>query len=255
MLAESGLLEFLQLPSNLVFVIPLLLGLVLFTLQLVGFGLSGGHDVDADHDVDVDHDIDVDHDVDVDHEVDVDHDVDADHDVDHDLDAGHGFAVGDVLRFLNVGRVPFMVVLQSVLLSVGLFGLVASFVLAPRLPAGVPLLAATVPIGTIVGLLFSKVLTNFIARMAPTIETKDNRLSKLVGAEVTVESAQVDDKQGRGAWKDAAGHLITVYIRTAPGAPPISKGAIARLESFEPIEKVFVCVASSGTVGGTGRQP
>lgn len=244
MLAESSLLEFLQLPSNLVFVAPLILGIALFTLQLVGFGLSAAGDHDVEHDVDADHDVDVDHDVDTDHDV----------DASHDLDGGHGFAFGDALRFLNVGRVPFMVVLQSVLLSVGLFGLVASFALAGRLPANVPLLAVTVPIGTIAGLLFSKVLTNAIARMAPTIESKDNRLSALVGAEVVVESAQADETQGRAAWKDEGGHLITVYIRTAPGAPPIAKGAKARLASFDPKDKVFVCVAASGT-DGVGRQP
>ncbi|MEZ0230317.1 MAG: hypothetical protein ACAI25_16970 [Planctomycetota bacterium] len=224
LLAESGLLEFLQHPTNLVFVVPLVIGVTLFVIQFVGFGLSAAGD--HDHDLDHDHDHDVDH--------------------DHDLDHEGGFALGDVLRFLNVGRVPFMAVLQSVLLSVGFFGLVATWVLASRLPANVPLLAATIPIGTIAGVLFSKLLTNAIARMIPNVETRENRLAKLLGTEVLVESATVDDKSGRANWKDEGGGLITVYIRTAPGALPISKGAKVRLESFDAKDKVFVCIAADG---------
>jgi hypothetical protein len=235
MLAESGLIEFLQQPANLVFVVPLVLGLTLFMLQLVGFGLASGGDHDVDGDGDLDHDVDVGHGVDVDG----DHDVDAG---EHDAD---GFAFADALRFLNVGRVPFMVVLQAVLLSFAFFGLVASFALAPRLPQGVPLLAVTLPAALVLGVGFSKVLTGLIARAAPAIETKENKLSRLLGAEVQVESAQVDEKQGRASWKDPDGHLITVYIRMAPGAPPLAKGAKARLESFDPRDKVFVCVASA----------
>ncbi len=137
------------------------------------------------------------------------------------------------------------------LLSVGYWSPVALWVLAGGWPANVPLLAATIPAATIAGLLFSKVLTNAIARTIPNIETRDNNLAKLLGTEVQVESALVDEKSGRANWKDEGGGLITVYIRTAPGAPPITKGAKVRLESFDSKDKVFVCIAADGA----GRAP
>ncbi|MBI3726313.1 DUF1449 family protein [bacterium] len=273
-------LEFAQLWHNTVYLVPLVLGLALFAIQVVGAGLSssGEHDVDAEHDLDVahdfdgdvavghdceiGHDVDLDHDLDVDHDVSVDHDADVSHDVagDHDLDADHDVEVGSTgdlvagaFRFLNFGRVPFMAVLQSVLLSFGIFGLAATWALAEtgRVAAGAPMVLASLPIALVLGLGFSKLLTSILGRFAATVETEGTKLRRLTGEKVTVESLVVDENEGRGTWKDQNGGLHTIYLRTAPGAPPIAKGTRARLERFLPRENVFVCSpAGAGAIPG-----
>ena len=94
---------------NLTFTV--LLGLITLYWLFVILGAVG---LDAfDFDLDVDADVDIDVDVDV--------DVDVDADVDADGSAAEGAAAGSVLlgvlRFFNLGRVPFMVLISVWILS------------------------------------------------------------------------------------------------------------------------------------------
>lgn len=66
-------------------------------------------------------DVDLDADIDVDVDVDVDLEVDADVEVDADADVATGITAGSILlgglRFFNLGRVPFMVLMSMFILS------------------------------------------------------------------------------------------------------------------------------------------
>ena len=249
-------LDFISQWYNLSYVVALALAMALFALKLVGLGMSDSDvdaDADADVDVDVDHDLDVDldHDldVDVDHDVDidVDHDVAVGGDVDMDVDAGvdadvyadanvDGVADGistltAILLFFNVGKVPFVVVLECFLLGFGLTGLFVTEKLVLQaetggepFPAGSHLFLYSMPAALLVGVVLSKALSQVWAKILPSVETKAVTRRSLVGHEAVVASVKIDEKNGRATVTDRDGDLHTVFCRTVRGIPPVPKG-------------------------------
>jgi hypothetical protein len=132
--------------ENVPFLVPATVGLLFMLLQFVGFGLDQlGAESDVDGDADADADLDgglaaIDHDVD--HDLDHDLDQDVDHDVDHDADgvahahdhhtvepAGPGLLAA-VLTWFNVGKAPFLVILETLFLAFGIFGVAGTTYLA-----------------------------------------------------------------------------------------------------------------------------
>ena len=128
-------LTYLLVSYNVWFTAPLAI-VFIFALFRLAMGAMDFGDADADADVDTDVDIDADMDIDADVDIDADMDIDADVDVDADIDAdvavdtgGPSFSFGDVFGFLNVGKVPLMVVLMSLFATWGMTGLIANAVL------------------------------------------------------------------------------------------------------------------------------
>ena len=130
-------LNYLVVSYNAWFTAPLtivfLLAIFRLAMGAIDFG-DADADIDADMDIDVDADIDIDADMDID--IDADMDIDADIDADMDVDAevagdtgGLSPSFGDVFGFLNVGRVPLMVVLMSLFATWGITGLIANALL------------------------------------------------------------------------------------------------------------------------------
>ena len=89
-------------PVNIIFTSLLVVVLIYWLSVIVGALHIDSFDFDFDHDVDVD--------------LEIDHDIDVDHDV--DVDGGHevGWFAG-ALHFFNFGRVPFMVIMTFLVLS------------------------------------------------------------------------------------------------------------------------------------------
>lgn len=116
------LLNAALLPENIVYTVLLCVVLLYWGMVILGALDLGAFDMDVDIDADIDIDVDVDLDVDVD----VDADIDAD--VDSDVDAGGsggGFMIA-MLRFFNFGKVPFMVLMSFIVLSLWLMSVLAN---------------------------------------------------------------------------------------------------------------------------------
>ena len=119
------MLEFIQLcfsPINLVFTL-MLIGVMgywtMFCIGAVGLDFLDDLDIDLDGDVDVDLDLDLDVDADVDIEL----DADVDAEIDADLDGGEASSGGragwfiSILKFMDVGDVPLMIMLTAMITS------------------------------------------------------------------------------------------------------------------------------------------
>ena len=129
-------LNYLIVSYNAWFTAPLTIVFLLAIFRLVMGAIDFGDadaDMDVDADMDIDADIDVDADIDIDADIDADMDIDADVDADMDVDAdvagdtgGLTPSFGDVFGFLNVGKVPLMVVLMSLFATWGITGLIAN---------------------------------------------------------------------------------------------------------------------------------
>ena len=171
---------FIFAPENLPFTISIVMMLAIAALEgvtsLFGAGLS--HIVDSlIPDTDVDFDVDVDVDVDADFDVDgPDADVDA-------IETGGGSALTNVLGWLSVGKVPFLVLLVIFLTVFGMTGLAlqgavqtVTGTLLPGWLAAAPALIVTLPAVRIGGRGLAKIIpkdessavsrTTFVGRTA-----------------------------------------------------------------------------------------
>lgn len=119
-------------------------------------------------------------------DIDVDADLDLDADVDADLDVssgGHGL-VG-LLSWLNIDKVPFLMVLVSFLASFGLIGIGLQTIVAAV--SGTPLKATIATIATLpLTLPVMKVITGTIAKLLPQDETEVVSRESLVGAHAVI---------------------------------------------------------------------
>ena len=246
--------QYLTVTYNAWFTAPLAVVFLfaIFRLVLGGldFGDAGDADVDADVDVDVDADVDfdVDADVDVDVDADVDFDVDADVDVDVDADidadadmeadtgiSGNLFA--DVFGFLNVGRVPFMIVVMTLFTTWGFTGLIVNEILgvsaAPSLFFWV-----SCSVAFICGILGTRYLSITLAKIFPESDpaTKDLHLLGLHGR---VISGQITTTFGTARVQVPDGHTLTVKCRVKPEEPNPVKGDIVVLVNYDPEERIF----------------
>lgn len=234
--------------ENVAFLVPAATGLLFMLLQFVGFGLDqlgAEHDVDAsgDGDLDADHDLDLDHDADADADADADHDLD--HDADHDLADSHAHdhhtveADGPgvftaILAWFNVGRAPFMVILETLFLAFGVFGVFGTtYLRRSEGLTGWPAVGLSAASALVIAAIAAKLVSGAFARYLPTFETKRTTARSLVGATAEVASAAVDEQGGRAAARDAVGDLYTVFCRTAPGAPPVARGAKVELIGYD----------------------
>ena len=156
---------------NIVFTI--LLGVICLYWLTVILGVVG---LDAfDFDVDMDMDVDIDVDVDVDLDVDADVDVEANADV-SSITAG-SMVLGS-LRFFNLGRVPFMVLLSMFILSMWSFSIYCNHAdswINPDISATIAALLL-LPI-TMASLFTTKLLT---MPLSPFIQTRQ-QLCKTAG--------------------------------------------------------------------------
>jgi hypothetical protein len=254
----SDFLLILSRPENLWFLVPAIVAILFMLLQIVGFGadsLSGkaeGLDAGHDHDVGHDHDHDVghDHDHDVGHDHDHDHDHDADHDHDHHHEVAHGHAhdhhhvepaqqglVSAVLTWFNVGRAPFMIVVETLLLSFGAFGIAGTTILGRYQGIhGREAVLMTLPAALVLGALTAKFVSGFFARHLPTFESKRVTSRALVGLTAEVASEEVTTEGGRASAKDPQGDQFTVFCRLPAGMAAVKRGEKVMIVEYDPRE-------------------
>jgi hypothetical protein len=238
--------------QNLVFLIPLAVGLIFALGTAAGIGGDHDHDIDADHDLDLDHDIDidadvaVDHDLDLDHDVEVGHDVDADHDLggDHDADAEHDQEVDksnplDAVRkshyrdpawlkalgLIGVGKAPLTVVLTVLNLMFGGLGM------AGNLTVGRSWFWLTFAVALVGAVLIGGRISNAVGKIVPKTETYCPGSNDLVGLFGTVIMT-VDQRFGQVHVRDQYGNLHKVLCQATDGET-IPKGQQVVLVSYD----------------------
>lgn len=176
---------------------------------------------------------------DVDADVDMDADIDADADVDADMDAdtgSQGSAFGDVFGFLNVGRVPLMIVLMSLFVTWGIFGLIANALL------NIPETPNRVWISCIIAFFCCFLGTRYISiALSKLFPESEKAISdvQLLGLRGRVISGQITTTFGTARVQVPDGPELTVSCRAEPdGITPV-KGDTVILINYDRTKRIF----------------
>ncbi len=176
---------------------------------------------------------------DVDAEVDMDADIDADADVDADMDAdtgSQGTSFGDVFGFLNIGRVPLMIVLMSLFVTWGIFGLIANALL------NIPETPNRVWISCIIAFFCCFLGTRYISiALSKLFPESEKAISdvQLLGLRGRVISGQITTTFGTARVQVPDGPELTVSCRVEPdGITPV-KGDTVILINYDRTKRIF----------------
>lgn len=219
-----GFVAFLNHWWNLPFLVMLGLCGVFFVLQIVG--LVGA---DADHDADVQHD------------VDVDGDADADADGDGDATA----AWHEVLSFLGVGRVPFMVVWVTLFLFGGFTGLFVNRVLFVRAGGDYRIwwFVLVCLAALLVGLVGVRLFSRLAARLVDVGGHGATAKHELAGKIGVVASPILDSRHGEIRVHDDRGIELLLHGCLRAGEAPLAHGAKVVLVSYDGDKQLFWATA------------
>jgi hypothetical protein len=214
-------LTFLNHWWNLPFLVMLGLVGVFFLLQVAGIF---GHDADTD----------------------ADGDVDADHDADGVHDAGGMSAPWhEVLTFLGVGRVPFMVVWVTLFLFGGFSGIFANRVLFVR--SGGDYAGWWFALVMLFALVIGLIGVHFFSRLAAKFVDVGGKgaVSKheLAGKLGVVASATIDGRFGEIRVHDDRNNELLVHGCLKDSEPPLPRGARVVLVDFDGEKELFWATA------------
>lgn len=155
--------------------------------------------------------------------LDVDFEVDLDTDVDPSVGGGSGGAGGvvGVLKFLNVGEVPLMILLTTFVMVIWLIG-VMSHMLIGAWSVGVQLLAL-IPMA-LVGIIATKVLTQPLRKLFAQLDADATAGSVTVmGQRCKVVSAVVDARSGQAEIQTGA-VPVKINVRTTADGAELKRG-------------------------------
>ncbi|MDE0689362.1 MAG: DUF1449 family protein [Candidatus Poribacteria bacterium] len=211
-------LNYLIVSYNVWFTAPLAIVFLLALFRLVTGAMDFG-DVDAD--------------------VDMDANLDADADVDTDMDTdtgSQGTSFGDVFGFLNVGRVPLMIVLMSLFVTWGIFGLIANALL------NIPETPNRVWISCIIAFFCCFLGTRYISvALSKLFPESEKAISdvQLLGLRGRVISGQITTTFGTARVQVPDGPELTVSCRVEPdGITPV-KGDTVILINYDRTKRIF----------------
>ncbi|MXV84114.1 DUF1449 family protein [Candidatus Poribacteria bacterium] len=209
-------LNYLIVSYNVWFTAPLAIVFLLALFRLVTGAMDFG-DVDAD--------------------VDMDADIDADADVDADIDTGsQGPSFGDVFGFLNVGRVPLMIVLMSLFVTWGIFGLIANAFL--NIPGNPHRVWISCIIAFFCCFLGTRYISIALSKLFPESEKAINDV-QLLGLSGRVISGQITTTFGTARVQVPDGPELTVSCRVEPdGITPV-KGDTVILINYDGTKRIF----------------
>ena len=204
-------------------------------------------DVDASPDIDVDVDVDVDAQLDVDTEVsadldghaDMETDVDADHDVDthSHADVGSGWGMA-LLKFMNVGQVPSMVLLSVLVVSVWAGSVLSNHYLNPQYQFGWAALLL-VP-NLVVSLFITKLATWPFRFVFSRMQNEAIGLTRLIGKTCVVTTSQVNPQFGQ-AEIITSGAPLLIHVR-ADAQQQLTKGDQAVVVQYDPEKLAYQIV-------------
>ena len=209
-------LDYLIVSYNVWFTAPLTIVFLLALFRLVTGAMDFG---DADMDADV--------------EADADLDMDADVEADADLQSP---SFADIFGFLNVGRVPLMVVLMSLLATWGIAGLIANALL------NVPKRPQWVWISYVIALFCSFLGTRYISialsKLFPESEKAITDVH-LLGLRGRVISGQITTTFGTARVQVPDGPELTVSCRAKSDEATPVKGDTVVLINYDRARRIF----------------
>lgn len=221
-----GFWEYFTVWYNAIFLVPLFMVFLFAILQLVGVGVElSGSDVGLEIDTDIDVDLDV--------------------DTDADLDASVDGSSGDVsffttiLGFLNVGKVPLMVLLMTLFASWGLTGLICNRILGYKLLNAIPIISSvSAGIALVVSIFSVKYLALLVVMIFPESEKAATHYD-LIGKPAIVTTGRVTTAFGKArvALDSGARMQITCWIREGDEEP--SRGEEVLLVDYDPATMTF----------------
>lgn len=231
------MIEFIQLcfaPVNLLFTLLLLCAMsywAMFFIGAVGLDILDDLDVDLDSDVDLDLDIDAEIDIELDANVDAGVDVNGelDAEVDGEVDADSEVSSGgrssmfiSLLKFLDVGDVPLMVLLTALVASNWAVAILCSYYFNP---AGSMLVALLwfIP-DFLVSLLLTKIVTTPARYLFKNTSMGIEKPTKILGKTCTVTTSNVTEKFGQAEIRLDDAAPITLNVRCLEGRKPLNKG-------------------------------
>ncbi|MEL6671349.1 MAG: hypothetical protein AAFR61_04130 [Bacteroidota bacterium] len=185
----------------------------------------------------LDFDVDVDMDLDVDVDVDLDVDVDVDAEVDTDLEAGGGSPAVwlSFLSFFNLGKIPFMLFISFLILSMWAIGVYANhqfgylgnwFALAFFLP------------NILLSLFVTKVVSTPFKGMFDRLDQQAMRRKDLVGKICKITIAVKPGMKGQGHILFEGNEFLFTVISEEEEIIP--KGAQALLVEYNPETELFL---------------
>ena len=174
---------------------------------------------------------------DVDADADMEADIDADADVDADMEAStQGTSFGDVFGFLNVGRVPLMIVLMSLFVTWGIFGLIANALLnIPENPDRVWLSCIIAFFCCFFG---TRYISIALSKLFPESERAISDV-QLLGLSGRVISGQITTTFGTARVQVPDGPELTVSCRSEPDAVTPIKGDTVILINYDRGKRIF----------------
>jgi hypothetical protein len=178
-----------------------------------------------------------------------DHDVDADHDADADADGGGDGALTagwhEVLAFLGLGRVPFMVVWVTLFLFGGFTGIFVNRVLFVRADGNYrgwwlwPVAGAALVVGLVGVRLFSRLAARLVDVGGRGASTKQD----LVGKIGVVASPILDARHGELRVHDDRGNELLLHACLPPEEAALARGAKVVLVSYDEAKELFWAAA------------
>jgi len=188
----------------------------MFFIGMVGLDVLDDLDVDLDGDV-------VDLDIDADLDIDPDMDVDAGADGEAEINGRSGWFV-PLLKFMDVGDVPLMVLLTALVGSIWAVSILSSYYFNPGLH-WLTALVWLVP-DFIVSLLITKVMTFPAGYVFKKTNSGIEKRTRIIGRTCTVTTSVVTDKRGQAEIRvdDAAPITLNVRCRSGSERKPLSKG-------------------------------
>jgi hypothetical protein len=144
-----------------------------------------------------------------------------------------------LLAFLGIGRAPLTLVLGSLMIGWGLFGLGANEILRPILKAPGLFVGPSLGIACVGGLICAKVSAELAARVMPKDESYAITRDQLVGLAGRV-AYPVSETMGRVHLRDRFKTLHVASARVAPGQPPIERGTEIIVASMDPNRRYVV---------------
>lgn len=178
-------------------------------------------------------------DADVDADIDADVDMDADADIDSDIEADTGLrspSFGDLFGFLNVGRVPLVVVLMSLFATWGIAGLIANaFLNVPEKPQWVWI---SYVIAFFCSFLGTRYISIALSKLFPESERAINDI-QLLGLSGRVVSGQITTTFGTARVRVPDGPELTVSCRAKSDEVTPVKGDTVILIDYDRTKRIF----------------
>jgi hypothetical protein len=177
-------------------------------------------------------------DADVDAEVNVDMDSDADMDSDKEANPRlRSPSFSDVFRFLNVGRVPLVVVSMSLFATWGIVGLVANALLnVPEKPQWVWISFVTAFFCSFLG---TRYISIVLSKLFPKREKNINDVHQLLGLSGRVISGQITTTFGTARVQVPDGPELTVSCRAKSDEATPVKGDTVILIDYDHAKRIF----------------